>query len=59
MERDAEGNGEAPEEEERADLCGCKRRRKESVDVTKWYVTDFAWPNDGERGITMERNKAS
>ena len=37
----------------------CKRRRKETVDFSKWYVTDFMWPNDGERGTTTVRNKTA
>eukprot|EP00959_Pyramimonas_sp_CCMP1952_P234732 4904530-Pyramimonas_sp.AAC.1 len=37
----------------------CKRRRKETVDFAKWFVTDYMWPSDGERRTTTERNKAT
>jgi len=43
-----------------ANFCGCKRRRKVNpVDFAKWHVTDFQWPDDGERGKVTEQNKAA
>jgi hypothetical protein len=39
-----------------------KRRRRcqqGAVDLSRWFVTDFQWPNDGERGAATERNKAA
>ena len=43
------------------DLEFFKRRRcqQAAVDFSRWFVTDFQWPNDGERGAATERNKAA
>jgi len=43
-----------------ANFCGCKRRRKVNpVDFAKWHITDFQWPDDGERGEVTEQNHAA
>ena len=60
MERQDEVKRERAEEAQAGSSCHCKRNREAAaINFAKWFVTDFMWPNDGERGLATERNKAS